>query len=423
MLIWEFPPEISGGLGIAGAGIVKSLTASGCKVDVLLPKVSRTHASHGASLLDASTMDIEEALWTQDEEVVETVKKMEFGSHLVPYLPPEEFAREVTSKQSRKIEVQSKERVAADGIELEGGYRHDVLSQVRKYALLAYQQAQSGAYDIVHVHDWLTFPAGALIQAAGQHVVFHVHSLETDRNGIYGNAEVSQIEREALTKAKYIVAVSNRTRAAVSHHFEVNEDTIEVIPNGLDEEFRPAQNVNGAVRIGFVGRLTHQKGPNYFLDIAKELKARLPDGTFELIGEGYLMPELKKKAHHLNLSKTINFRGFLSHDETMEQMKHLDLLVFPSVSEPFGLVALEAIAHGVPVVASPNTGIAEFVGSIPQVENWNVYEAARLCYRLLSEDRFRQETVAQCQEEAKKLSWDESGARLQFLYHELLRRK
>ncbi len=423
MLIWEFPPKISGGLGMAGAGLVKALSTSGIKVDVLLPRVDATHEPNGARLIDASELSIKEDLWQEETTVTETLRQMEFGSHLVPYLPPQEFQREVISQRTTTVEQPTKEREAAEGIELDGEYNEGIVGQVHKYALLAYQLATSGQYDLIHAHDWMTFPAGTLIQeSSSMPVVFHVHSLESDRNGIYGNEEIAKMEHDAMSSARYIVAVSDRVRNSIVTHHGVNADRIEVIPNAVEHKFIAPHQLNGVLKVGFVGRLTHQKGPNYYLDIVKELKSRLPAASFEVIGDGYLLPELKKKAHHLNLSQTVHFYGFLPHAEVMKKMKEFQLLIVPSVSEPFGLVILEAIANGVPVVTSPHTGIAEFVSSLPQVDNWNIYELTQVCYRLLTDASFRAESIGQCQKEARSLSWAKAAKRLAFLYQEIVSR-
>lgn len=413
MLGWEYPPKISGGLGSAIEGMANALAEKGIEVDILLPKVHSSHKpSPNVRLLDASKMKLKERQWTEEVEEIEEIRKMEFGKTFLPYLPPEIFAYEKKEKVVRKVKKVFKERQAADAIELSGEYGPGIFIQIKKYALLAQEIITSKHYSAVHAHDWMTFNAAALLQKTTDlPVIFHVHSIESSRNGIFGNEEVSSIEKGGLANAKKIVAVSQRLKNEIVNDYGVDHSKIAVIPNGLSSRMTSVR-AGSNLKVGFVGRLTSQKGPSHFLDIAKELKSRLSNISFEIVGDGYLLPELKKKAHHLNLTNQITFTGFITPSEVTKHLKSFDLLIAPSESEPFGLVILEGIFAGLPVITSDNTGIAEFVPSLPQMPNWNTFELTRKCIEILSEEKTRIELVNQCQLEAKDLKWANTAKKL-----------
>ncbi|MDW3196836.1 MAG: glycosyltransferase family 4 protein [Cytophagales bacterium] len=420
MLCWEYPPLITGGLGNASGGLANALVKQGHEVEVLLPKVEPEHdTGDQPKISDLSQLILDEKVWVENKEVVEKVKDLQFGVNLLPYLPPQYFTTEREREVVYTETKVSKEVSTVEKIELEGGYGEQLMGEIQKYALLACQKVQEGNYDIVHANDWMTFRAGSLIQKLTKApVVFHVHSVESDRNGLGANPEIAQIEKEALIHAQYIVSVSKRLQKQIARDYGVNERKIEVVPNGVSGRWKSTKVLGKTPVVGFIGRLTHQKGPSYFLDVARELRSKVPGIKFMVIGDGYLKEEMKAKAQRLNLP--IVFTNFLEGKELTQARNQLDLLIVPSLSEPFGLVILEGMQAGIPTITTKNTGIAESIPELPQLEPWDTFQLTRLSERLLSQASERKQLMDACQKAGKKLTWKVSAKKVTFLYEGIL---
>lgn len=420
MLCWEYPPLITGGLGNASGGLANALSNDGQEVEVLLPKVAPEHpAGDQPRLTDLSQLVIDEKVWVEDIEIVEKVKQLKFGTKLLPYLPPEFFEEEVEVEVKRTEHKTSKEVTAVEKITFEGGYGEQLMGEIEKYALLACQKVKEGDYDVVHANDWMTFRAASLIQKLTNiPVVFHVHSVESDRNGLGANPQISEIEKEALIHAQYIIAVSQRLQSQIASDYGVDVEKIEVVPNGITGRWKAPKAVSGPPVVGFIGRLTHQKGPTYFLDIARELRSKVPKIRFMVIGDGYLKAEMEAKAKRMNLP--IVFTGFLEGQALMKARGQLDLMIAPSVSEPFGLVILEGLQSGIPVITTKNTGIAESIKELPQLEPWDTFQLTRLSEKLLNKEGERKQLVEKCQNNGRKLTWAAATKKVTFLYEGIL---
>ncbi len=420
MLCWEYPPFITGGLGNASGGLANALSKTH-DLEVLLPKVEPGHLETDTlKLTDLSHLALNEETWVKDREVVKKIKDLKFGVNLVPYLPPQYFKQEKETETVSREKKVTKEVTTVNEIEFQGGYGAQLMAEIQKYALLACQKVQEGEYDIVHANDWMTFRAGTLIQKlTNTPVVFHVHSVESDRNGLGANKEIALIEKESLIHARYILAVSSRLQQQIAQDYGVDEQKIEVIANGVSGQWNSPKPVKKLPVVGFIGRLTHQKGPSYFLDVARELRSRVPGIKFMVIGEGYLKEELKAKAQRLNLP--IVFTNFLDREELTNAQSQLDLLIAPSLSEPFGLVILEGLQAGIPVITTKNTGIAEFVPDLPQIEPWDSFQLTLLSERLLKLNEERSQLLDSCQKAGRKLSWEASAKKMLFLYEGILK--
>lgn len=420
MLCWEYPPLITGGLGNASGGLAKALAKRGHEVEVLLPKVAPEHESDDQLVLtDLSQLVLDEKVWTKNKEVVEKIKDLHFGVSLLPYLPPQFFKEEREKEVLRTGKKVSREISTVSEIEFEGGYGEQLMAEIQKYALLACQKVQNGNYDLIHANDWMTFRAGSLIQKLTQTpVIFHVHSVESDRNGVGANPEIAQIEKEALIHARYILGVSHRLQKQISKDYGVDERKIEVVPNGVAGNWQSTKKAGKSPVVGFIGRLTHQKGPTYFLDVARELRSRLPGITFMVIGDGYQKEEMQAKSKRLNLPMV--FTSFLEGKELTKARNQLDLLIAPSLSEPFGLVILEGLQAGIPTITTKNTGIAEFIPELPQLEPWDTFQLTLLSEKLLRVESERKQLLDNCRKTGKKLSWDASAEKVEHLYEGVL---
>lgn len=421
MLCWEYPPVITGGLGNASGGLAKALAKKGHDVEVLLPKMTPEHKTGDQpELTDLSQSVLDEKVWVENKEVVEQIKDLQFGVTLLPYLPPQFFTKEREIEVIRTEKKVSREISAVSEIEFEGGYGEQLMAEIQKYALLVCQKVQKGNYDIVHANDWMTFRAGSLIQKVTQTpVIFHVHSVESDRNGVGANPEIAQIEKEALIHARYVLAVSQRLQKQIAKDYGVDERKIEVVANGVAGGWKTLKKAGKSPVVGFIGRLTHQKGPTYFLDVARELRSRVPEIKFMIIGDGYQKEEMQAKARRLNLP--VVFTNFLEGKELAKARNQLDLLIAPSLSEPFGLVILEGLQAGIPTITTKNTGISEFIPDLPQLEPWDTFQLTLLSEMLLNQEKERKQLLHNCQKAGKKLSWEASAKKVEFLYEGILK--
>lgn len=408
MLGWEYSPKISGGLGVASQEFAEALAQAGHEVTFLLPKKHATQVSKSVRLLDASTLKPDAQLWKKEKKHIETFQEVEIGHYLLPYLPPQVF--EIVKERQQVITTleETEEYRLVDEIKLTGTYQGDLMLEITKYALLAAQVAKQGQYDIVHAHDWTTFKAGLMVKKmCGIPLGVHVHSTEYDRNGSNAYPPIVGEEQTGFNAADFIFCVSNRLKHTVETQYKIKGSKIFVAPNALN--IKSNSRVSNHTRIvAFAGRFTHQKSPQVFIDLARDLISRGNDFQFQMIGDGYMMNDLKDRVHQLNLGNQVKFLGFLERGKLLKKLSQIDLLVIPSASEPFGLVALEAILNKIPVAAARGIGLTEFIPSIPQVDAWNQFEYVKVVERLMNDDTYRQQIIGACYEEAKQLSWKQT---------------
>ncbi len=403
MLGWEYPPTITGGLGIASHGIAESLAEKGHQVTFLLPKKSPKQQSKHVRLVDASTMVVDPQFWVKTSESIKEIEDAELGSQVIAYMPPRVYTKLSTQVRIKKIEEPPK----VPDVQLTGKYNDGLLNETGKFALLAVQYASEKNFDLVYCHDWPTFKAGRLIkEMLGKQLAVHVHSTEYERNGVFTNPIVIQEEGKGIRAANYVFAVSNQTRKTIVERYQVKKGKITVAPNaGPLIGFKKAGSKKRKPTLAFVGRFTDQKSPGTFIDIARELTSRGKDYEFVMIGDGYLYHDLTQKCRDLNLADRLKFPGFLSHQKVLESMGQIDLLVAPSNAEPFGLVMLEAILQEVPVISTPGSGLSEFIPELPQADRWDIYNSTSLAERLIEDQDYKRAVVSVCLKKAKSLTW------------------
>lgn len=418
MLGWEYPPVISGGLGIASQGLARELSLEH-EVDFLLPKLFSEHQDHSINLIQAEGK-YNSSLWKKSDIIREKISFLEIGLTLLPYAPPSFFREKKTSEKSYNQLSETEESQLIRFVPLTGRYGN-LQKEIKKYALIATQIALENKYDVAHGHDWMTFPACmAIKKALDIPFITHIHSTEFDRNGSYGDPEIKKIEKEGLEAAESIIAVSQRVKQQLVDHYKIPDHKITVVPNGGYSGRKTKKIKSSSPKIGFVGRFTHQKGPMKFLDIARELSSKHPDIQFVMAGDGYLNQDIKKKISQLNLSSKVHLPGFLSLEKVDQLMKELDILVVPSASEPFGLVVLEALTNQTLVIAASGSGICEFIPSLPNEPYWDVFSFCNRISELLNDRKLYQQTLEASLEEASKLSWGSSALETSKIYTKLV---
>lgn len=407
MLGWEYPPIISGGLGIASQGLAKELSLSH-QIDFLIPKIQKGHLQD-INLIEAEGQ-FDPSLWKRSETIKEKLSFLEVGVKLLPYAPAKFFEQKKEASKTYKILSETEESELIRSIRLTGKYNDKLHAEISKYALIATQIAGRDTYDIVHGHDWMTFSAGkAVKEALGIPLVAHVHSTELDRNGSYTDPEIIRIEKEGCHAADHIIAVSHKVRSVLVNQYEVPQEKITVIPNGGFKRKEIKKSRKKFKKIGFVGRFTHQKGPLKFLDIARELVSDQNDIKFIMAGGGFLEEDIKTKIVQLNLSSKFELKGFIPKDEVDKLMSELDFLIIPSASEPFGLVALEALQNHTLVITTEGNGAGEFIPSLPQIPHWDIFTFCHTITELLNDPKKYQSLLSNCMDEAKDLTWKASA--------------
>lgn len=407
MFGWEFPPYISGGLGVASEGLVRGLLQTGTEVVLVLP-----HHPLESSTPNLKIVDAQDALSTDDAR---HRKRFLLRLRKVPSL-----LRPYATEASYQEEWHTAERTRTTYL---GAYGPNLGTEVMRYAEVAGRLARRERFDVIHAHDWLTYMAGIEARRAGRRpLVVHVHATEFDRAGGSGNAFVTDIERLGLTGADRVIAVSRYTADLVSRMYGVAREKLRVVHNAIDPKERVGDwsVEEGEPLVLFAGRITWQKGPEYFVEAAARVAAELPDAKFAVAGSGDRMPAMMERVAARGLRDRFLFTGFLPPSELDRLYARADVYVMPSVSEPFGLTALEALQHGTPVIVSKTAGVSEVVRHVLRVEPDDVEELASKILSVLLFPPLREALSSGGRAEVRRLSWLEAAEKCLDVYRELV---
>jgi len=416
MLGWEFPPFISGGLGTACLGLTRAMDRLGMPIIFVLPKAKPMHLSSGLN----------------PEYYGEGATGLTFQN--VQFRPVAAFLNPYASTASRAAAGASAEELADAGLSDEnlesggqGNYGPDIYTEVARFTRRVLALGLTEQFDLIHAHDWMTFPAGiALAQQSGKPLVIQVHSTEFDRSGEHVNQYVYDIERHAMHAATRIIAVSNYTRNIIISRYGVPAEKVEVVYNGVEHHngswssSRQTWPAKTDKIVLFLGRITMQKGPEYFLHAAKRVLERIDNVKFIMAGDGDMLYRSIELAAQLGIGNRVLFTRFLRGDDVRKVYQMADLYVMPSVSEPFGIAPLEALQHDVPVLISKQSGIAEAFRNALKVDFWDVQEMANKMIAVLRHPPLQQMLRTEGHREALKFRWEDSAARMNEIYHETL---
>jgi len=422
MLGWEFPPFISGGLGTACYGLTRAMDSLGLKISFVLPKVvSGEFASH-VKLLTPGTHKKNMMSYTIDE--LENVMFYAITSTLQPYTLPEPY--QLTEEHNKFIREhfghsQPFSDEACNGVH----YGQDMYSEVHRYAALAVSLAFGESFDLIHAHDWMTYPAGMAVAAAtGKPLVVHVHSTEFDRSGEHVNQMIYDIERAGMEQSDKIIAVSHYTRNIIISRYGIPGDKVEVVYNGVESNGSWSLMTTGIDSdekiVLFLGRITMQKGPEYFLRAAKKVLEVMDNVKFVMAGSGDMMNRTINMAAELGIGNKVLFTGFLRGDEVRQIYQMADLYVMPSVSEPFGIAPLEAMNHNVPVIISKQSGVSEVLTHALKVDFWDVDEMANKIVAVLKHPPLQLTLRNHGNFEVRKLRWIDSARKCVSIYEDVL---
>jgi len=418
MFGWEFPPHISGGLGTACFGLTKGLAKHNVDVIFVVPRAYGDEDQQAVRIVNASDVpfDFND---TEYKEFWNRVKYMEIGSNIIPYVGPEEFEKALERKEKKGESYTSK--VFSKQYKFSGKYGTNLMEEVSRYALIASAVALKEDYDIIHAHDWLTYPAGiAAKKSSGKPLVIHIHATEFDRTGENVNDIVYGIEKEGFENADRIIAVSNLTRNTVINRYGINPDKVVTVYNAVDQSLikeieEVKRNLNDKI-VTFLGRITYQKGPEYFIEAAHKILKKDKNVRFVMAGSGDMLNKMIERVAALRIADRFHFTGFLKGDAVNKMFALSDVFVMPSVSEPFGIVPLEAMRVNVPVVISKQSGVSEILKHALKIDFWDVDAMADSIYGLCHYDALSEMFKKHCKEEVESLKWEDAALNVKNVY-------
>lgn len=429
MLGWEFPPFISGGLGTACHGLTKAMSKIGLEVVFVLPKpIDSAFSTHVTMLTPRQTGAGED--FTAKYDKLENVRFRTIESPLESYSTPQHYKQRLEEiiKQKRLVGPEEIDiDISAAVMDSTEHYCGDMLAEINRYAAAAVRLAQQEEFDVVHAHDWMTYPAGIAVAAVmGKPLVVHVHSTEFDRSGDHVNQAIYDIERKGMHAADKIVAVSHLTRNIIISRYGVVGEKVEVVYNGVERDDSSALNFD---KVGirsnekivlFLGRITMQKGPEYFLMAAKRVLEVMDNVKFVMAGSGDMMGRIIEMAAAMGIGHKVLFTGFLQGQDVQKVFEMADLYVMPSVSEPFGIAPLEALNHDVPVLISKQSGVAEILTHALKVDFWDVKEMANKILAVLRYPPLHMTLREHGNFEVRKLTWEDSAKKCAGIYGDLM---
>jgi glycosyltransferase involved in cell wall biosynthesis len=437
-------------LGTACEGLTTALSKQGVEIQFVVPEVLGGESADHMRLTQASFSDTKTRSssafnsGSQGEQAKVSAgdERYRVASFLKPYWNQRDYQRAIDAlkvgqnpARPANSDLRPLEQALADGevygVELATAFpapAKDLFSEVERFTLQVVSRFSSAAdFDIIHAHDWMTFPAAvALSKATGSPLVAHIHSLEHDRSGLFYDRTINSIERFGLTSAARIVAVSHYTQRAIERYHAIPSRAIEVVHNGIyprqtENEYRRLKTWPKHIVL-FLGRVTFQKGPDYFVEVAAKVIPKMSDVLFVLAGAGDMLPELKQRVRDLKLEAHFLFPGFVRGEELEELFSVADLYVMPSVSEPFGLAALEAISFDTPVIVSKQSGVTEVIKSALTVDFWDTDTMSEQILSVLSDPDKRAIMVASAKQELELLHWDAAASKTIEIYRSLLDR-
>ncbi len=422
MLGWEFPPFISGGLGTACYGLTRAMDQLGMEVMFVLPKMVESEYATHVKLLSPDSQT--SASFVKFNEL-KNVKFHAISSSLQPYSTPDTYQQRIEETLRHKQEILGGSISSASQLFISKDYSSDMYTEVHRYAAMAAELAENQQFDIVHAHDWMTYPAGIAVSAISRRpLVVHVHSTEFDRSGEHVNQMIYDIEREGMHRADKVITVSHFTRNIIIGRYGVSGDKIEVVYNGVERSGKWSSDETVIDKdekiVLFLGRITMQKGPEYFLHAAKKVLELMDNVKFVMAGSGDLMHRAIEMAAELGIGHKVLFTGFLRGEDVQKIYKMADLYVMPSVSEPFGIAPLEALDNDVPVIISKQSGVSEVLVHALKVDFWDVNEIANKIVAVLKYPPLQMTLRSHGNFEVRRLRWKDAAAKCGKIYEEML---
>lgn len=414
MFGWEFPPHILGGLGTASYGLTKGMAQNGdMDITFVIPKPWGDEPKDFARIIGANCTPVawRDVSWDYIQQRIGNVMDPQTYYNLRDHIYSD-------------FNYMSTNDLGC--IEFSGRYPDNLLEEINNYSIVAGVIARTVDCDIIHSHDWLTYPAGIHAkQVTGKPLVIHVHATDFDRSRGNVNPTVFNIERDGMTHADHIITVSNLTRQTVIEKYGIPAYKVTTVHNAvepLSEELLNLEAPPGKTSkvITFLGRITMQKGPEYFVEAAAQVLSKVHNAQFVMAGSGDMMEKMIRLVARRGISDRFHFTGFLKGKQVYEMLKASDVYIMPSVSEPFGISPLEAMQMGVPSIISKQSGCAEILENVIKVDYWDTNAIADAIYSIIKYPAMYKQLQEQGLEEVSKIVWKKAGAKVIDIYHNLI---
>jgi glycogen synthase len=403
MFGWEFPPFKSGGLGTACYDLTKGLSRQGVDVTFVMPVAPEGANAQFVKIVGANNFS-------------KNVKVRRIRSILTPY-------QSSTSYDDALRQVKSKAGFNKESNDI---YGRNLFAEVYRYSVAAAEIAEDEGHDVIHVHDWMTYQAGINAKnVSGKPLVAHIHATEFDRTGGNPNQMISHLEYQGLKAADIVIANSNMTKENVIRHYGIDPQKIEVVHWGIDPD-NPHYGIGHKSPFSdekvvlFLGRITIQKGPDYFVEAANKVLKFVPKTKFVIAGSGDMFERMITRADQLGILENFIFTGFLRGADVHKAFQMADLYVMPSVSEPFGLVALESLKNGTPILISKQSGVSEVVSHALKTDFWDVDEMTNKIVNVLLYPELLSELKENSTREVQKFNLDEPALKTKRAYERAL---
>ena len=434
MFTWEFPPLISGGLGMACYGMVKALLGLGIKIDLVLPtreevyfplrKVSDVDSLPTIFIDQKKQQAYEKQVFANSREWYEYIGINERPESYFQLSSIKHYAASLKKEfwLSENIRTEEKDLWQQMTTNLIGD--EDLIRKIQEYTLRAERICKMLEYDLIHVHDWLTYPAGMLARRiSNKPLVAHIHATEFDRAGGPGDERVHKIEHAGMTYADKVIAVSQYTAQMIMSRYRIDTGKISIVHNAFsipENAIMSKERIFRGPVILFLGRITLQKGPDYFLDMAQKVLATHPDARFIMAGTGDMSRKLLRRSAYLKLRNRFLFTGFLNRKQVETILRASDIYVLPSVSEPFGISPLEAMAYGITSIISKQSGVAEVVKHAFKIDFWDVDLWVETINHLIENPDYRTKMGIEGMREVNQIQWEEAALKIRELYSSIL---
>ena len=414
MFGWEFPPHILGGLGTASYGLTRGMALQpDMDITFVIPKPWGDEDQSFLKIVGACNTPI---VW---RDVDYNYVKNRLGEKM----SPEEYY-----KLRDNIYADFSYRGVNDlgCIEFSGRYPDNLLEEINNYSIVAGVIARAESFDVIHAHDWLTYPAGIHAkQISGKPMVIHVHATDYDRSRGNVNPEVYAIEKNGMDFADHIITVSNLTRNTVIEKYHQDPSkvtTVHYAVEPLSQDIVSIQDKRGVKDkvVTFLGRITMQKGPEYFVEAAAKVLEKADNVRFVMAGSGDMMDQMIRLAASRNISDRFHFTGFMKGKQVYEVLKSSDVYVMPSVSEPFGISPLEAMQCGVPSIISKQSGCAEILDYAVKVDYWDIEAMADAIYGIITYPAMYQFLKEEGKREVDNIKWEYAGQKVRRIYDQVM---
>jgi glycosyltransferase involved in cell wall biosynthesis len=414
MFGWEFPPHILGGLGTASYGLTRGMSRqSDMELTFAIP---RPWGDEDRSFLRIIGLNTTPIVWRDVSE--------EYVAKRIGKIMPPSLYFDLRNHIYANFSYRNTNDLGC--LEFSGRYPSNLLEEINNYSIVAGVIARTVESDIIHSHDWLTYPAGIHAKSVtGKPLVIHVHATDFDRSRGKVNPQVYGIEKDGMDHADHIITVSNLTRQTVIEKYHQDPSKVTTVHNAVEplstevEAIKSKKGTKDKV-ITFLGRITMQKGPEYFVEAAARVLKKTRNVRFVMAGSGDMMNQMIRLAAQRNISDRFHFTGFLKGSQVYEMLKSSEVYVMPSVSEPFGISPLEAMQCGVPSIISKQSGCAEILNNAVKVDYWDIEAMADAMYSIVTYPAMYEHLKEEGKREVDAITWEDAGQKVRKIYEKTL---